>query len=187
MANKLEDMSLEELWQLFPIILTEHNSHWVEWYSDEVECLKKLLTSDVEYHHIGSTAIDNIMAKPIVDILIAVGTLDELHSVADILQGNGYILMSSSNERISLNKGYTENGYAERVFHLHIRLKNDIDEVYFREYLNSHPDVAHEYEALKLRLANLYKHNRDAYTSAKTDFVQKYTELAKNNYELLLN
>lgn len=180
MTNKLEDMSLEELWQLFPIVLTEHNSQWAEWYCDEVDYLKNILPSDVEYHHVGSTAIEGIMAKPIVDIIIAVDVLDKLQQVAEILQGNEYILMSSSKGRASLNKGYTENGYAERVFHLHIRLKNDIDEVYFRNYLNSHPDVAHEYETLKLRLANLYKHNRDAYTSLKTDFVQKYTEIAKS-------
>lgn len=181
MTNKLEDMSLEELWQLFPIVLTEHNSQWAEWYCDEVECLKNILPCDVEYHHVGSTAIESIMAKPIVDILIAVDTVGELRYVAEILQGNGYILMSFAKERASLNKGYTENGYAERVFHLHIRLKNDIDEVYFRDYLNSHPNVAHDYETLKLRLSKLYKRNRDAYTSAKTDFVQKYTALAKQN------
>ncbi len=179
MTKKLEDMSLEELWQLFPIILTEHNFHWAEWYREEVESLKNLLPQNVEYHHIGSTAIDNIMAKPIIDIIIAVDPLDEMQQVARVLQSSGYILMSSAKERISLNKGYTEMGYAERVFHLHIRLKNDIDEVYFRDYLNSHPDVAHDYETLKLRLCDRYKHNRDAYTSAKTAFVQKYTALAK--------
>lgn len=180
MTNKLEDMSLEELWQLFPIVLTEHNSQWAEWYCEEVESLKNILPIDVEYHHIGSTAINGIMAKPIVDIILAVDKVDEMKRIAEILQINGYIQMSSAKERISLNKGYTENGYAERVFHLHIRLKNDIDEVYFRDYLNSHPDVAHDYETLKLRLARLYKHNRDAYTSLKTDFVQKYTEIAKS-------
>lgn len=181
MTKKLADMSLEELWQLFPIVLTEHNSHWTEWYCDEVELLKNILPSDVEYHHIGSTAIDNIMAKPIVDIILAVDTVGEMKHIAEILQTHGYILMSSSNERISLNKGYTENGFAERVFHLHVRLKNDIDEVYFRDYLNSHPAVARDYETLKLSLCEKYKHNRDAYTSAKTDFVKKYTALAKQN------
>ncbi|MDE7164798.1 MAG: GrpB family protein [Clostridiales bacterium] len=87
--------------------------------------------------------------------------------------------MSTSANRISLNKGYTENGFAEKVFHLHIRLKNDKDEIYFRDYLNAHADIAKEYEQLKLKLWKTYEHARDAYTAAKTEFVKKYTESAK--------
>ncbi len=87
--------------------------------------------------------------------------------------------MSTSATRISLNKGYTEKGFAEKVFHLHIRLNNDIDEIYFRDYMNAHPDAAKEYEKLKLGLMKKYELNRDAYTEAKTDFVKKYTDLAK--------
>ena len=87
--------------------------------------------------------------------------------------------MSANENRISLNKGYTESGYAEKVFHLHLRLEGDTDEILFRDYLNSHPDVAKEYEQLKLKLWKEYEHNRDAYTEAKTNFVKKYTNLAK--------
>lgn len=89
--------------------------------------------------------------------------------------------MSSNENRISLNKGYTEDGFAEKVFHLHLRLKDDINEIYFRDYLNAHQDIAKEYEKLKLKLWKKYEHNRDAYTNAKTEFVKKYTELAKHS------
>lgn len=172
-------MSLEELWQLFPIKLTEHNPIWSQWYAEETVSLKNILPFAAEFYHIGSTAVDNIWAKPIVDILIAVKSKKQLKEAADILQNHGYIIMSSLDSRISLNKGYTENGFAERVFHIHIRLENDIDEVYFKDYLNSHPDVAKQYEALKLDLLKKYEHNRDAYTDAKTEFVKRYTALAK--------
>lgn len=66
-------------------------------------------------------------------------------------------------------------------FYLHIRLKGDTDEIYFRDYLNAHPDTAKEYERLKLRLWKEYEHNRDAYTAAKGGFVKKHTALAKQN------
>lgn len=181
MSKKLTEMSLEELWQLFPIVLTEHKACWSEWYESEVELLKTLLPNALQYHHIGSTAVSGIMAKPIIDILIAVASTEELTQTAKILASNGYIIMSASDTRISLNKGYTEAGFAEKVFHIHIRLVGDTDEIYFRDYLNSHPDVAKEYEALKLQLCKKYEHNRDAYTNAKTDFVNKYTELAKQD------
>ena len=53
------------------------------------------------------------------------------------------------------------------------------DEVYFRDYLNEHPDIAKEYERLKEELSIKFVKDRDAYTLGKTEFVKKYTELAK--------
>lgn len=179
MSKKLSEMTLDELWQLFPIFLTEHNTCWADWYNEEVKQLKSILPPEIEYHHIGSTAVDGIMAKPIIDILLVANSNEQLKQAASLLQEHGYIIMSTCTNRVSLNKGYTESGFAERVFHLHIRLKGDTDEIYFRDYLNAHPETAKEYEQLKLRLWKKYEHDRDAYTDAKTEFVKKYTELAK--------
>ncbi len=182
MRKELTEMTLEELWQLFPIILTEHKSYWADWYREEISLLKSLLPKDVEYHHIGSTAIDGIMAKPIIDILIVVNSSDNLHNVANILQKQGYIIMSTIDKRISLNKGYSTKGFEERVFHLHLRLAGDTDEIYFRDYLKMHQDIAKEYEKLKLSLFEKYRNNRDAYTEKKTEFVTFYTKLAKQRF-----
>lgn len=180
MSKKLSEMTLEELWQLFPIFLTEHQPYWAAWYDAEVAQLKSILPKNTQYHHIGSTAVNGIMAKPIIDILIVVNSSEQLQQTADVMQNHGCILMSATDKRTSLNKGYTENGFAEKVFHYHLRLQGDTDEIYFRDYLNNHPDIAKEYEQLKLRLWKKYEHNRDAYTNAKTDFVKKYTNIAKN-------
>jgi len=177
--TKLSEMTLEKLWELFPIILTEHKPYWAEWYQDEVAQLKRLVPFSAEYYHVGSTAIKDIWAKPIIDILVVVKNESQLREAAAKLQGNGYIVMSATEKRISLNKGYTENGFAEKVFHLHVRLCDDVDEIYFRDYLNAHVDVAKEYEKLKLKLWKKYEHNRDAYTEAKSEFVNKYTQIAK--------
>lgn len=178
--SKLSDMSLEELWKLFPISLTEHKSYWANWYQEEVALLKSIVPF-AEYYHVGSTAIKDIWAKPIIDILIVVKTESQLRDAADKLQANGYIVMSDASKRISLNKGYTENGFAEKVFHLHVRLESDKDEIYFRDYLNAHSEVAKEYEKLKLQLWKQYEYNRDAYTEAKSEFVNRYTQIAKQN------
>ena len=90
--------------------------------------------------------------------------------------------MSQTSDRISFNKGYTEKGFAERVFHLHLRYIGDNDELYFRDYLTEHTDVAIEYERMKLELWKKYEFDRDGYTNSKTDFIQKYTEKAKLEY-----
>lgn len=177
--KSLEEMTLKELWQLFPIILTEYNPDWENWYSEEERRLKSALPGDVEFYHIGSTAIKNIWAKPIIDIL-GVADGDDLSAVSDILVNSGYRIMSQDGERISLNKGYTENGFAERVFHLHLRHEGDTDEIFFRDYLRAHPDVAKEYEKLKLELGEKYKHDRDAYTNAKSEFVRRINSFNKN-------
>ncbi len=182
MGKKLSEMSLEELWQLFPIFLEKHKDYWKVWYLEEEKGLKNALSSAERISHIGSTAIASIWAKPIVDILVEIPKGRSLLSYKADIINCGYICMSQSENGLSFNKGYTENGFAERVFHLHLRYAGDNDELYFRDYLLEHLETAKEYEELKLRLWKKYEHNRDAYTNAKTEFVKKYTEKAKVLY-----
>lgn len=179
MGKKLSEMTLEELWELFPIFLTERNDNWCEWFREERKTLLKFLSPENRIGHIGSTAIQGIWAKPIVDILIEAPDRAAFCAAKAALKEQGYILMSDGGERVSFNKGYTEHGFAEKVFHLHLRLAGDHDELYFRDYLNGHPEAAKEYETLKLRLWKEYEHDRDEYTRQKTEFVRKYTELGK--------
>ena len=185
MSKKLSEMSLEELWQLFPIYLTEHDASWSTWYADEEQHLKDHLPADriKRISHIGSTAVKGIWAKPIIDILVEVSAESDLQQFKPILEKIGYLCMSESSGRMSFNKGYTENGFAERVFHLHLRKAGDNDELYFRDYLNDHPDVAKEYEKLKLSLWKPYEHDRDGYTESKTPFVKEYTQKARIEFE----
>ena len=105
-----------------------------------------------------------------------------MEAAARKMEENDFIRMSSGEGRISLNRGYTEEGFAEDVYHVHLRYVGDNDELYFKDYLNEHVQVAREYEAMKLRLWKLYEHDRDAYTDAKTEFIKKWTGEAKKKY-----
>ena len=184
MTKSLEDMTLEELWQLFPIFLREHQVEWKDWYEEERFRLLSFLPEHqiVRLSHIGSTSVETIWAKPIVDIMLEIPIETDMAVMRDLLLQNGYLLMSESQGRMSFNKGYTPSGFAERVFHLHLRYEGDHDELYFRDYLQEHSAVAKDYEKLKLSLWKQYEHNRDAYTDSKTDFIKKYTEEAKKLY-----
>lgn len=184
MSPSLEEMSLEELWQLFPIFLREHQAAWKDWYEAERLRLLSFLPTNqlVRISHIGSTSLETIWAKPIVDILMEIPKETDMAAMRELLLQNGYFLMSESQGRMSFNKGYTPSGFAERVFHLHLCYEDDHDELYFRDYLQEHPAVAKDYEELKLSLWKKYEHNRDAYTEAKTDFIKKYTKEAKKLY-----
>ena len=185
MDRELEKMSLEELWQLFPIFLVEHNREWARWYDEEVKAISSLVPEKyiTQISHIGSTAIPNIQAKNIVDILLEVPSEKELEPVKNILVENNWLCMSEKAKRISLNKGYTKQGFADKVFHLHIRVAGDNDEIYFRDYLIENSSIAKEYEKLKLNLWKEFENDRDGYTDAKSDFIRKYTKIAKERHK----
>lgn len=108
---------------------------------------------------------------------------DDQKGCAALLAAAGYIVMSESGDRISLNKGYTPCGYTDEVFHIHLRRKGDADEKYFCRYLKETPDEAKRYEALKERLLAIYGKDRDGYTAAKTGYVTSVTRKAKALYE----
>lgn len=184
MGKELSEMSLEELWELFPIFLVEPNDKWALYY-DELEAFLKIILSEYPVErisHIGSTAIAGIWAKDIVDILIEVSKGSDMEKMAGVIERNGFIRMSAGAGRISFNRGYTKDGFAGKVFHLHLRYAGDNDELYFRDYLNEHMQTAKEYETMKLQLWKRFEHNRDAYTDAKAAFVKKWTAEAKRVY-----
>ena len=184
MGKELSEMSLKELWELFPIFLVAHNDKWNLFY-DEIESFLQTILSGCPIErisHIGSTAISGIWAKDIVDVLIEVSADSDIQNTAGVLEQHGFLRMSEEKDRVSFNHGYTKDGFADKVFHVHLRYSGDNDELYFRDYLNEHTEIAKEYEALKLQLWKQFEHNRDAYTDAKTDFIRKWTSKAKIMY-----
>lgn len=180
-AKTLTGMSLKELWELFPIVLVTHDARWKEWAENEMRHLALCLSGfSPTISHIGSTAIPDMQAKPIIDILVEVSPEADRDKLRHILELSGYICMSAGEKRMSFNKGYTIDGYADKVFHVHIHHVGDNDEIFFRDYLISHPGVAKEYEALKLGLLPQYTNDRDGYTAAKTSFIKSITSLRNN-------
>ena len=182
--NKLSEMTLEELWELFPIFLVDHNNRWIDDYKEIESVLKGLLSeyTSPRISHIGSTAIQDIWSKNIVDVLVEIPLNENIKPIADVMERNGFTLMSAESERMSFNKGYTIDGFADRVYHIHLRYIGDNDELFFRDYLNEYPEIAGEYEKLKLSLWKKFEHDRDGYTNAKTDFVQHWTKEARKKY-----
>ncbi len=187
MGKALSEMTLEELWELFPIILKEHNPAYKEWYLNEsVEINEAAGRKDIKrMNHIGSSSVDGLIAKPTVDILLEVDFKCDIEQLKLKLINAGWTLMSFKNKpdmEASFNKGYTSNGFADKVFHLHVRFWGDWDELYFRDYLLIHKDAAEKYGVLKQELKAQYEHDRDGYTMAKTEFIQKYTKIAREDF-----
>ena len=187
MEKELSEMTSEEMWKLFPIILKEHNDEYKNYYRiEEKNLVKSIGDHDVfRINHIGSSAIKGLISKPTIDILLEIKNKSDIKRISNMIIDAGWILMSSQEEpyitRV-FNKGYTKKGFAEKVYHLHVRYPDDWNELYFRDYLLDHMEVADEYGKLKLGLLNQYKNNRDGYTNAKSDFILHYTQEARKKY-----
>ncbi len=187
MGKELYEMTLEELWELFPVIIKEHNTCYKGWYDIEKQKLLDCIDEKniMRINHIGSSAVEGLLAKPTVDILLEIYNETDIEQLTKILNQNEWILMSSQKDpymQMSFNKGYTREGFAEKVYHLHIRYSGNWNELYFRDYLMEHKKVADEYGKLKLELKEKYEHDRDGYTNAKSDFILKYSEKARKKY-----
>ena len=157
----LENILTDECFrQKFPIILVSHNDKWKQWYNEEEIRLSKLLKGiPIRIYHIGSTAIPSIKSKNIIDILNV-----------------EWELRWKEDNKAFLVKGYGDNGFQDKVYHLHVRKKGDIEEVKFRDILIENPKIAKQYEKLKLCLELTYKYDREGYTEGKTEFINNITK-----------
>ena len=158
MKKKLEEMTNKELWQLFPIVLVEHDPSWKQEYENEKALLECIIGIEniARISHVGSTAVAGLLAKPTIDILLELKPDVDIAGFVTDMKDKGYIYLpkpGNASLHMTFLKGYTSEGYRGQVFHVHVRYTGDWDELYFRDYLLEHPDVAAEYGRLKHRLA----------------------------------
>ena len=185
--KELHNMNIEELGQLFPIIIQKPDKKWTAYFTNEKDIILSLFEkSDIEsIEHIGSTAIPELKAKPTIDILIEISEKVRNDKIIESFKSIGYQYIYKPENpapHMMFVKGYTKKGFKGQAFHIHVRYKGDWDEIYFRDYLRDNRKTAKAYEDLKLKLAKKYKHDREAYTNEKTDFVEKVNKLARQKY-----
>src|SRR5262249_18075362 len=127
-------------------------------------------------HHVGSTAVPGLDAKPIVDILVGVRDLASSRSCFDPLAGLGYVYAPYRTEQMHW---FCKPHPRRRTHHLHLvpaGSQRFHEELAFRDYLRAHPETAREYALLKRQLALKFKHRREAYTDAKAGFIREVIE-----------
>ena len=162
----------EDFKRKFPIKLVKYKSEWITSYEDEkTNLLDTLKQYKITLYHIGSTAIPNIYSKDIIDIILEINKINDFDSIIDILNVEWELRWKEDN-RAFLVKGYGEDGFLDKVYHLHVRIKGDIEEVKFRDILIENPKLAKQYERLKLDLETTYKYDREKYTAGKTKFIK---------------
>ena len=134
------------------IIVTDYNPIWAEMFESEAENIKQILGDNcVAIHHIGSTAVPDLAAKPIIDIMPIVKSLDAVDQVAAEFEEIGYEYLGEFG--IS-GRRYLRKGGDERTHQIHIFLDGDtknIDRhIAFRDYMRTHDKERNEYASLKV-------------------------------------
>lgn len=159
--------------------LLPHSEQWDTLYKAEEEQIRNVIVEDlIDIQNIGSTAIPNIIAKPIIDIAVLLKSFDNIQTlIVKLLKiGYEYDQKRSSSERYFLIKGNPVR------FHLSLTNPNVSywkRQILFRDYLLNHQDKVREYEQLKLSLLQEDPTGKSGYIGKKRNFVEKILELAE--------
>jgi GrpB-like predicted nucleotidyltransferase (UPF0157 family) len=152
-----------------------YNPTWPQIYCAEAAQVSLVLGSNlVAAHHIGSTAVPGLAAKPTIDILLVVRELTALDACNTALAELGY---QAKGEHGILGRRYFSRKEGDRhLFHIHAYAEGhaDIDRhLNFRDYLISHPAAALDYQTLKQGLAAQFRDAPAEYTAGKADFIRE--------------
>lgn len=189
MAKSINELSKEEIAQLYPVILSDHDPGWAVLFTEEKRLIADALGEiGLRIEHFGSTSIPNLTAKDTIDILVEIpdeqGLNDDIIARMKNIAYDFIWQADGEPPYMVFVKGYNTDGVKKQTFHIHMGPGHHKlwDRIYFRDYLIAFPEVAMQYEALKLALAQEYKYDRVGYRIAKTDFVVSVTDEAKQYY-----
>ena len=161
------------------VVIVDYDQRWVESFQQESENLKKMLgTIIIEAHHIGSTSVKGLAAKPVVDILLEVSSVVEIDNLQAAIKNSGYQYWG---EYGITGRRYMTKGTERRTHHIHSYEagNKEIDRhLAYRDYLRKHPTIAAEYEALKRRVASQCNHDIEKYCDGKDAFIKHHEQLA---------
>jgi GrpB-like predicted nucleotidyltransferase (UPF0157 family) len=147
---------------------------WAARFELEREALEEAIGEWVHggIHHVGSTAVPDLEAKPIIDILVGVRDLEIARACFESLAGLGYLYAPYLPAEMHW---FCKPDPARRTHHLHLVPVDSpryCDELAFRDRLRADPRLAADYATLKRQLAERYRDDREAYTDAKGAFIR---------------
>jgi GrpB-like predicted nucleotidyltransferase (UPF0157 family) len=157
----------------------DHDPQWRVLFEQEQNLLTAALgDTAVAAHHIGSTSVPGLAAKPIIDILLEVTDLEALDRAAPALDALGY---EAKGQNGIAGRRYFQKGGLARTHHLHAFRTGDrnlLRHLAFRDYLVAHPSVALAYADLKRRLASEHRYETVKYQDGKEEFILQHQAMA---------
>jgi GrpB-like predicted nucleotidyltransferase (UPF0157 family) len=152
------------------ILVVEHDSRWRGMFETERDALAKALIPGTRIHHVGSTSVPGLAAKPIIDIMVCLERMSRAEEVDPLLAPFGYVNVPQEEDEVRL---FYRKGMP-RTHHLHVVQAGGDEEhrhLAFRDHLRSHPEAVERYAELKRRLAEEHAHDRPAYCEGKAGLI----------------
>lgn len=182
LKKRIEELVREE------VAIVPYDPAWPKMFEDEASFLRNKLPKNLikRIEHFGSTAVHGLSAKPIIDILVEVTSLEETKKqIVPILEAEWYEYFWRP---VRGNDGppyyawfIKRNSEGKRTHHIHM-VEADSErwiDLYFRDYLRQFPAEAGKYAKLKVKLSKKYPNDRVKYTDGKTSFILSVTKKAK--------
>ena len=162
------------------VIVTAYNPKWPQAFQEEAELITQVLQKEiVKIHHIGSTSVPGLHAKPIIDMIPVVKDITRIDDYTNEMAAIGY---EGLGEYGILGRRYFRKGGDHRTHQLHLFDENQVEaierHVAVRDYLRMHPEEAVQYGSLKKQLAAQFPNDIDAYIDGKDLFVKQLEQRA---------
>lgn len=174
----------EQLAKHLPVVLEAYDPAWEDAYEQEAEVIRNLIGAPLimRIEHIGSTAVEGLLAKSTIDVLVEVSPQVDIPVLAETMQDAGYAITTPDEDLVMFLKGYVSPCFVGQTYNIHVRRSGDWNELYFRDYLRDNAEEKRAYGALKLSLRAEHPYDTEAYTEAKSAFILRCTSLARQDY-----
>lgn len=187
LKQRIEELTREK------ISIARYNPEWPNLFKKEAAFLSRRLPKDMikRIEHFGSTEVPGLSAKPIIDILVEVTSLEKTKKrIVPLLESEGYEYFwrpAIGNQPPYYAWFIKRNYQGKRTHHIHmVEAGSELwDRLYFRDYLREFPNEAKRYDKLKKSLSKKYSNDRVVYTKEKTDYIVSLTKKAKKYYEII--
>lgn len=166
------------------VTVVKHDPDWPHKFEMEAKAIQHQIGSVInDIHHIGSTSVPGLMAKPVIDMLLDVSGLADLDNQSYKLEGLGYEAMGECG---IAGRRYFRKGGDNRTHHVHAFKTGDanlIRHIAFRDYLIAHKEVAAAYGALKSDIAKRCNNDIEQYWKQKDGFIKYHEVIALEWYK----
>ncbi|KHE69042.1 glutamate-rich protein GrpB [Halobacillus sp. BBL2006] len=160
-----------------------YTESWVAEFIKEADKLVNIFGEEmIQVHHIGSTAIEGLPAKPIIDLMPVVKSIHRVEDFHEEMEGVGYL---AKGENGIPGRRYFEKGGDDRTHHVHMFEEGDEQierHLAFRDYVRAHPEVKKEYGNVKEKLAQRFPYDIASYIEGKADLVSSIEKRALEWY-----
>lgn len=166
------------VWATEPVVVIDHDPSWAVQAMEEIRALQPLLRpfGNSGIWHVGSTAVKGLRAKPVLDLVAPIESLERTPLITRMLAPYHWHYVPYELDQRPWRRFFIKVKQNKRIAHLHLVLPDEgrwHEQLRFRDILQDNAYIRQAYAELKTMLAEEFRHDRDAYTAAKSDFIRK--------------